>query len=243
MGFSTAVQQDSTGGTGLTQIQLSVTVGADVPLVVHCVGPNGTTFTVTSALSGALSSKVGPTQVSGGESQVFERDHCTAGADTITIVPNGGASTQFWGAGVLQGDAGQTFDAVSPINVQTTGTARITANVTPTSQPGTMLALTYNDTQNNSGSIGSGFTAVTGPFVTAGRYIDVGSANNFCFAEYKDYSALSAIAGAATYATGSTTGMTALLFKSAGGGGGSPTTTQLERGQRGYNRGVNRGAA
>lgn len=205
--------QTSIGGTGQTSLVQAITFSSGSSALVMVGGPSGTTHAITDNINGSTgwSLKAGPTTIGGGAISIYVRDNMASGATNITDTY--GASTAFTGIWVAEIGGTSGFDVITAINDQNGGgTARTSANGTPSVQPGLLFGFMYNDTQTGSvgGTQGTGFTLGLQAW-------NFGTARTFAVSENKRYTALTAIpATAVSSGSGDNTGTVGIFFKETG---------------------------
>lgn len=212
----------SIGGSGSTIITVTPTFAASNSADLKLKVPSGTTITsVSDSINGTTgwSLKAGPTTIGAASVYSYVRDGMAAGSPVVTVTL--GASTTFMGLKVTVVTGTSGYDGTSTFNSQGTGagaTRASNASGTPTGS-GVALGFIYNDTNNNAGAVdtGSGWAAVTGTDVTAGRFWDFSTLNLFAAEESKSYASGAQTATFTTFAS-SATGAIVTLFKDAAAG-------------------------
>lgn len=149
-----------------------------------------------------------------GDCYLYTRDSMAAGSPTVTLTTNVGDSFQALAVVPISSTGG--FDTSGTIALQTSGNTRTSGTSGTPASSGVAIGFCYNDTNNNGGAVGSGYSALTGTGVTSGKFWNFTVANNFALAEQKSYaSGTQAATFDFTANNTSTTGSTVALFKDA----------------------------
>lgn len=212
-----AIYQSSNNTGGTATFPVAATFLAGDMAIAFAKVSSGETVTVSDSVNGSSGwvKQAGPLTVGAGDLYIYTRVGMAAGSPNIILGTNVSDSFQALATVPCTGSGG--VDGIGALTLATSGNSRTSGSATPTTS-GIMLAFCYNDSNNNGGAVGAGFTALTGIGVTSSKFWNFGIANNFALAEGKVYVSGSQQATFDFTANNtSTTGVGMILLSDSGG--------------------------